>query len=73
MGRKARAAVKAEKTAERKRQNRAAYVARQAEKGLKVWRTWATDEEIAIYQDVKKKMPKLLALAKNEAETPDQP
>ena len=73
MGRKSKAALRAEKEAERKRQNRTAYAARQAEKGLRVWRTWATEEEIAIYQDVKKKMPKLLALAKNEAETPDQP
>ncbi|MPM17056.1 hypothetical protein SDC9_63440 [bioreactor metagenome] len=73
MGRKSRAAVKAEKTAERKRQNRKAYVARQTEKGLRVWRTWATEEEIRIYQSVKKQMPKLLELAHQESETPDQP
>jgi hypothetical protein len=73
MGRKSRAAVKAEKTAERKRQNRKAYVARQTEKGLRVWRTWATEEEIRIYQSVKKQMPKLLELAHQESEMPDQP
>jgi len=73
MGRPSKKELRTRAERERKRRNRADYAARQAEKGLRVWRTWATDEEIRIYQSVKKQMPKLLALAKNEAETPDQP
>ena len=72
MGRPSKKDLKARAERERKRRNRADYVARQAEKGLKVWRTWATEEEIKIYQSVKRQMPKLLELARQESETPDQ-
>ena len=72
MGRPSKQDLKSRAERERKKHNRAAYVARQTEKGLKVWRTWATAEEIKIYQSVKKQMPKLLELARQESETPDQ-
>ena len=72
MGRPSKKDLKARAERERKKQNRAAYVARQTEKGLRIWRTWATAEEIKIYQSVKKQMPKLLALAYQDSETPDQ-
>lgn len=73
MGRPSKKELRTRAERERKRRNRADYTARQAEKGLRVWRTWATDEEIRIYQSVKKQMPKLLVLAHQESEMPDQP
>lgn len=72
MGRPSKKELKARAERERKRRNRADYAARQAEKGLRIWRTWATAEEIQVYRNVKRQMPKLLELARQESETPDQ-
>ena len=68
--RKAAAAAAAKKR-ERQRANRAAYVARQTENGRRVWRTWATEEEICVYKRVKKNMPKLIELERRKEMMPD--
>ncbi len=72
VGRPSRKELKARAERERKRRNRADYTARQAEKGLRIWRTWATEEEIQVYRNVKRQMPKLLELARQDSETPDR-
>ena len=72
MSRPSKKEIKTRAERERKRRNRAAYVARQTEKGLRIWRTWATEEEIQVYRNVKRQMPKLLALAYQDSEMPDQ-
>ena len=59
------------KKRERQKANRAAYVARQTENGRRVWRTWATEEEIRIYVRVKAGMPKLIELERREKMMPD--
>lgn len=69
--RKAEAAAAAAKKRERQKANRAAYVARQTEKGRRVWRTWATEEEICVYERVKKNMPKLIELERRKEMMPD--
>lgn len=70
MGRLGQPKKKAER--ERKKRNQAAYRERQQAKGLKLWRTWATADEIEIFQKVKKDMPKLIEMMRKKSVTRSQ-